>query len=83
MIILLCVLASVGLIASYLDWASARNAPVGYEDEDGFHVVRCDECDRFKKSGPQRLCVLGYPTRASFFTGRRPTGGRPVQGFTP
>jgi hypothetical protein len=82
MSILFYVLASLGLVASYLTWAANKNAPVAYEDEDGFHIVRCNECNRFKKCGQKRLCVLGYPTRSSFFHGRRPARTCPVQGST-
>jgi hypothetical protein len=80
MSILLYALASLGLLASYLTWASIKNVPVAYEDEEGFHIVRCDECTRFKKCGQKRLCVLGYPTRPSFFHGRRPASRSSVQG---
>jgi hypothetical protein len=83
MSILLYVSASLGLLALYLTWANNKNAPVAYEDEDGFHVVRCDECNRFKKCGQKRRCVLGYPTRSSFFHGRHAARGCPAQGSTP
>jgi hypothetical protein len=80
MSILLCALAILGLLASYLTWAGNKNAPVAYEDEDGFHIVRCDECNRFKRCGQERRCVLGYPTRFAFFHRRRPARGCPVPG---
>lgn len=83
MSILLCALAGLGLVASCLTWAGKNSAPVAYEDEDGFHVVRCDECDRYKKCGGERRCVLGYPTRASFFHHHRRAGGCPVPGAAP
>ena len=83
MSILLYALASLGLLASYLTWAGSRNAPLAYEDEDGFHLVRCDECNRFKRCGQERRCVLGYPIRSSFFHHRRPARESPVPGAAP
>jgi hypothetical protein len=82
MSILFFALASLGLIASYLTWAGNKNAPMAYEDENGFHVVCCDECSRFKQRGRQRRCALGYPTRPSFFRHGR-AGGCPAQGSAP
>ena len=81
--ILYCALAGLGLVASYLTWTSNKQAPEAYEDDDGFHLVRCDGCNRFKKCGGQRQCVLGYPTRSSFFHGRRRPDGFPVPGSAP
>jgi hypothetical protein len=65
---------SVGVlaIAAYLTLRNLKNAPVGYEDETGFHAIRCRGCANLKEDGRGHQCSLGYPIRTGFLTGARP-----------
>jgi hypothetical protein len=75
MSVLAAILAGFAAAGGALVWAGNRHAPLGYEDDDGFHSLNCGSCDRFKKCGPEQRCVLGYPTRVGFF--QAPGGARP------
>ena len=74
MIIILLISVGIAAIATYLTWRSLQNAPVGYEDETGFHAIRCRGCKNLQEDDQGRRCLLGYSIRSSFFTGARPDG---------
>ena len=58
--------------AAYVTWWNCRNAPMGYEDESGFHAIRCLDCVNLKNVGGSIQCVLGYTVRSTFLTGPQP-----------
>ena len=45
---------------------------MGYEDESGFHAIRCLDCVNLKNVGGSIQCVLGYTVRSTFLTGPQP-----------
>jgi hypothetical protein len=71
-IIILLISAGVCIIAAFLTWRNLNNAPIGYEDETGFHAIRCSGCANLKEEGRSHQCGLGYPVRTGFFTGVKP-----------
>jgi hypothetical protein len=71
-ITILFISVGVGAFAAYLTWRNLKNAPVGYQDESGFHAIRCRGCANLKEDGQGLQCGLGLTIRSGFFTGVRP-----------
>ena len=71
-IIILSITVGVAAVAANITWRNLRDAPVGYEDETGFHAIRCRGCSNLKEDGRGHQCGLGYPIRSGFFTGVKP-----------
>jgi hypothetical protein len=71
-IIILFISVGILAVAAYVTRRKLKNAPVGYEDETGFHAIRCLECTNLVADKKGHQCSLGYTVRTGFFTGARP-----------